>query len=57
MRKSKAFTAENLSACGHAQAGAEHAESSTETLMLYLSDLCALCGKMLELGAELKDEW
>jgi len=27
---------------------AEHAENSMETLMLYLSDLFGLCGKMLE---------
>ena len=36
--QTEAFTAEN----------AEYAESSMKTLMLYLSDLCALCGKMLE---------
>ena len=34
----EAFTAE----------GAEHAESGMGTLMLHLSDLCVLCGKMLE---------
>ena len=36
--ETEAFTAES----------AEHAESNIETLMLYLSDLCVLCGKMLE---------
>ncbi len=36
--ETEAFTAEN----------AEHAESGMGTLMLHLSDLCALCGKMLK---------
>jgi len=40
--RTKAFTAEN----------AEHAESIMKTLMLYLSDLCGLCGKMLEIRFE-----
>jgi hypothetical protein len=36
--RTEAFTAEN----------AEYAENGMKSLMLYLSDLCALCGKMLE---------
>jgi hypothetical protein len=36
--ETEAFTAKN----------AEHAESGMGTLMLYLSDLCVLCGKILE---------
>ena len=41
-RKAEAFTAENV----------EHAESEMGILMLYLSDLCVLCGKMQTLVSD-----
>ncbi len=42
-RKAEAFTAENV----------EHAESKMGILMLYLSNLCVLCGKMQTLVSDL----